>query len=154
MRASTLFALTVAVLIGLGVAVAARMSGYFNPAPKDAPVTQVKKPEILILVASRNLFAGDLINSADVRVRPLKAEEAEHEARRGDRELLVPLHGEAAPFLRALALPLALVDLRFAVADGGLAGAPPGVVVLGQRPLEGAGVGAGHLGGGQEAARK
>jgi Flp pilus assembly protein CpaB len=78
MRASTLFALTVAVLVGLGVAVAARMSGYFSPPQKAAPEPVAKKPEILVLVASRNLFAGDLVNSSDVRVRPLKTEEAEH----------------------------------------------------------------------------
>ncbi len=43
MRASTLFALTAAVLIGLGVAVAAKLGGYFN---KQAPEVAKKAPDI------------------------------------------------------------------------------------------------------------
>ena len=73
MRASTLFALTIAVLIGLGVAIAARMSGYFNTT--KTVETPAKKQEVQVLVAARNLFAGDLIDSGTVRVRALRPEE-------------------------------------------------------------------------------
>jgi Flp pilus assembly protein CpaB len=67
MRASTLFALTAAVLIGLGVAVAAKMGGYFNKS-----VDQVKQIDTTVLVAAKNIFSGDLINASDIRVRNLK----------------------------------------------------------------------------------
>lgn len=73
MRASTLFALAAAVLIGLGVAVAAKMSGYFNRAE-----VVVKRPDTLVLVANHNLFANDLIDNSGVRVRPIKDSEIEH----------------------------------------------------------------------------
>jgi Flp pilus assembly protein CpaB len=72
MRASTLFALTVAVLLGLAVAVSLKVSGYF-----DKPAA-AKKPDVSVLVASRNLFAGDVIDSSWVSVRPLKPEEQQH----------------------------------------------------------------------------
>ncbi len=77
MRASTLFALVIAVLIGLGVAVAARMSGYFNAQKKD-PEPALKKQEIPVLIAAKNLFAGDLIDSGYVRVRNLRPEEFDY----------------------------------------------------------------------------
>lgn len=69
MRASTLFALTIAILIGLGVAVAARVSGFFQ-----APVA-VAQPEIKVLVAAKNLFKGDVIDSTGIQVRTLRPEE-------------------------------------------------------------------------------
>jgi Flp pilus assembly protein CpaB len=78
MRASTLFVLTLCVLVGLGVAIAAKMAGYFNPPP--APVVEVPKKakEVMVLAANRNLFGGDLIDVTMVYVRPLRAEEADH----------------------------------------------------------------------------
>lgn len=72
MRASTLFALTAAVLIGLGVAVAAKMSGYFN-----RPTDTVRRSDVQVLVAARNLFSGDMIDSSGIRVRALKDNERE-----------------------------------------------------------------------------
>jgi Flp pilus assembly protein CpaB len=71
MRASTIFALTMAILLGLGVAVTAKLTGYFTqePAPKQA--------DIQILVAARNLFAGDVIDTTGVRVRSLLPTEME-----------------------------------------------------------------------------
>src|SRR5438874_3691105 len=75
MRASTLFALTVAVLIGLGVAITAKLAGYFNTPPVELPP---KKQDVMILAAARNLFAGDLIDAAGVCVRALKPEELGH----------------------------------------------------------------------------
>jgi Flp pilus assembly protein CpaB len=71
MRASTLFALTAAVLIGLGVAVAAKMGGYFNKPAEPA----AKKIETQVLVAAKNLFAGDAIDATGIRLRPMKEDE-------------------------------------------------------------------------------
>jgi len=75
MRASTLFAMTAAILLGLGVAVWAKMSGYFSRSV-DTPVA--KRPEPQVLVAARNLFAGDTIESAAVRVRPMTESEIKY----------------------------------------------------------------------------
>lgn len=74
MRASTLFALTIAVLIGLSVAIAARVSGIFQHKPPDPPAKQ----EIKILVAAKNIFADNMIDTSDVQVRPLRADELAH----------------------------------------------------------------------------
>jgi Flp pilus assembly protein CpaB len=73
MRASTMLALTLALLSGLGAVVAARYAGWLGktvqtPAP-------VKKEEVQVLVAARNLFPGDVIDSTWVRTRPLRADE-------------------------------------------------------------------------------
>jgi Flp pilus assembly protein CpaB len=85
MRASTLFALTVAVLIGLGVAIAAKLGGYFStPPPVEPPA---KRPDIMILAAAHNLFAGDLIDVSGVRVRALKPEEFAHYDKNRDQYL-------------------------------------------------------------------
>lgn len=73
MRASTLFALAAAILIGLGVAVSAKLGGLFNQ-PVEPPA---KKPEIPVLVAARNLFADDVIDTSGVRVRLMRPEEVE-----------------------------------------------------------------------------
>ncbi|HZY86600.1 MAG TPA: Flp pilus assembly protein CpaB [Gemmataceae bacterium] len=71
MRASTLFALTAAVLLGLGVAIAAKMSGVFNrPRPEPA-----KPPEVLVLTATHNLFENFVIQGNDVKLRALRPEE-------------------------------------------------------------------------------
>jgi Flp pilus assembly protein CpaB len=93
MRASTLFALTVAVLIGLGVAVAAKLGGYFSPPPAVEPPP--KKAEIMILAAAHNLFAGDLIDPSGVHVRALKPEELAHYQKNRD-QYLPPLPNAAA----------------------------------------------------------
>jgi Flp pilus assembly protein CpaB len=75
MRASTLFILTVAVLLGLGVAVAAKLSGYFDP---PAPPPVAAKADITVLVANRTLFAGDMIDPTWVRTRKLAPDEIPH----------------------------------------------------------------------------
>jgi Flp pilus assembly protein CpaB len=72
MRASTLFALTMAVLLGLGVAVAVKMSGYFAKPPEQPAVAKVDVP---VLVAGRNLFAGDVIDPAAVGTRAMRPDE-------------------------------------------------------------------------------
>ncbi len=78
MRASTMFALIVAVLVGLGAAVAAKATGVFNRAePKKEP------PPIMVLAAASNIFEGNMIQTADVRVRPASLQEVE-QLRRGE----------------------------------------------------------------------
>jgi Flp pilus assembly protein CpaB len=68
-----MLALTLALLSGLGAVVAARYAGLLNkPAAAAAPV---KKAEVQVLVAARNLFPGDVIDSTWVRTRPLRADE-------------------------------------------------------------------------------
>jgi Flp pilus assembly protein CpaB len=73
MRASTLFALTVAVLLGLAVAITARYTGFF--ASPVVEKTEVKKADIQVLVAARNLFANDMIDGTGTRVRLLRPDE-------------------------------------------------------------------------------
>jgi Flp pilus assembly protein CpaB len=96
MRASTLFALTVAVLIGLGVAVAAKMAGFFNGTPVETPA---KKQEIQVLAAARNLFAGDMIDASGVHLRALKPEELANYQKNRDQYL--PASVAAATFRMA-----------------------------------------------------
>lgn len=84
MRASTLFALTAAVLLGLGVAITAKMSGIFNrPQPEPPP----KPPEIQVLTATHNLFENFVIQGGDVQVRPLRPDELEHYKKNRDQYL-------------------------------------------------------------------
>jgi Flp pilus assembly protein CpaB len=68
-----LFAVTVALLVGLGLAAVARMSGWLSRRVEAPPV---KKPEIPVLVTARNVFAGDVIEQSWVRVRAMRPEEA------------------------------------------------------------------------------
>ncbi len=75
MRASTLFALTIALLLALGVAVAAKYSGFFDSAP---PPVAKQSPTIQILVAGQNLFEGMTISGNEVRVRDLREGEYAH----------------------------------------------------------------------------
>jgi Flp pilus assembly protein CpaB len=88
MRASTIFALIVAVLLGLGVAVAVRASGLFDR------TTEAKQPPPppQILVAAINIFESRLLQASDVKLRPATpAERAERE--KAERE------GRPSPFL-------------------------------------------------------
>jgi len=71
MRASTMFAMTLALLAGVGAVVATRSAGWF--AKPEPP----KEKEIQILAAARNLFPGDLIDASYVKTRPLRPEERE-----------------------------------------------------------------------------
>ena len=73
MRASTIFALTLALLIGLGAVVGARWAGWLGrPEPP--------RKEVQVLVAARNLFPGDVIDTTWVKARALRPEEmAEYE---------------------------------------------------------------------------
>ncbi|MFT3879763.1 MAG: RcpC/CpaB family pilus assembly protein [Gemmatales bacterium] len=97
MRASTMFAVIVAVLVGLGAAVAAKATGVFNR-------TEAKKepPPIMVLAAANNIFEGSMIQQADVRVRPATPPEVE-QLRRG--ELLPPLVQAATKRFAKLSIP-------------------------------------------------
>jgi Flp pilus assembly protein CpaB len=96
-RASTLFAATIAILTGLGVVAAAKYSGFFAPHETPPP----PKPEpIMVLVAKKNLFEGMTVVADDVRVRALKADELDaYNSHKAD--YLPPLTAAAA--LRILA---------------------------------------------------
>jgi Flp pilus assembly protein CpaB len=74
MKASTLFAITIAVLLALGVAVGAKLMGFFERGPKTEKPAEPDK----ILVAKQNLFEGITISPDMVTVRPLRLEEREH----------------------------------------------------------------------------
>lgn len=97
MRASTMFALIVAVLVGLGAAVAAKATGVFNRAePKKEP------PPIMVLAAASNIFEGNMIQTADVRLRPASLQEVE-QLRRG--ELLPAMPQAAAKRFAKMSIP-------------------------------------------------
>jgi Flp pilus assembly protein CpaB len=66
-----MFAMTLALLAGLGSVVAARYAGWLG---KVEPPRE-KEKEVQVLVAARNIFPGDLIDASYVRTRPLKPEE-------------------------------------------------------------------------------
>ena len=78
MRASTLFALTVAILLGLATAVTLKVTGVFDKPVPPPPVVEAKKPDINVLIAGRNLFKGNLIDAPWVGLRPLRADELKH----------------------------------------------------------------------------
>jgi Flp pilus assembly protein CpaB len=98
MRASTIFALCLALLVGLAAAVVNRLVN-FKP-----PVAEVKVVTPSVLVAGRNIFAGDLIQPAWVKVRPMRPEEEASFAKTKD--LLLP------PVAEAVYLRVALANLR------------------------------------------
>ena len=98
MRASTIFALCLALLVGLAAAVVNRLVN-FKP-----PVAEVKVVTPSVLVAGRNIFAGDLIQPAWVKVRPMRPEEEASYAKTKD--LLLP------PVAEAVYLRVALANLR------------------------------------------
>lgn len=97
MRASTMFALIVAILVGLGAAVAAKATGLFNRAE-----AKKEPPPIMVLAAANNIFEGSMIQPADVRVRPASPVEVE-QLRRG--ELLPPMVQAATKRFAKLSIP-------------------------------------------------
>lgn len=79
MRASTMFGLIVAVLLGLGVAVGVKASGLLSPGePKKDP------PPPLVLVAAANIFEGNCLQAADVKLRPIRSGEELDGLKKGD----------------------------------------------------------------------
>jgi len=90
MKASTLFALTVALILAMGTAAAARMMGLFSKTNKPS----VQEPEIKVLVARSNLFEGIAITADMVRIRNIRAEEKEFYQK--NRDKFLPATLEAA----------------------------------------------------------
>lgn len=97
MRASTMFALIVAVLVGLGSAVAAKATGLFNKAE-----AKKEPPPIMVLAAASNIFEGNMIQPTDVRTRPATPQEIE-QLRRG--ELLPPMVQAATKRFAKISIP-------------------------------------------------
>ncbi len=66
MRPSTIFGIAIAVLLGLGVVVVAKLTGVFSPTP---PAQQRGRPKIL--VAKQNLFPGIRMSGREVTLRDM-----------------------------------------------------------------------------------
>src|SRR5262245_11481464 len=77
MKATTLFALTIALVLGLGAAATAKYFGLLDPKVVAAPPPPPPPPPPMILVASTNLFKGHALTQADVKLRPARAEEVD-----------------------------------------------------------------------------
>lgn len=71
MRPSTIFILTVAILLGVAAVIAAKVTGLYGQKVE----TVAKPPETQILVAAKNLFADDMIDQTGVRLRGLREDE-------------------------------------------------------------------------------
>jgi Flp pilus assembly protein CpaB len=70
MKASTLFAVTFALLVGLVAVGVAKYTGFFQKAP--APP---RPEEYKVLVAAQNLFEGIALTGKEVKVRPVRTKE-------------------------------------------------------------------------------
>ena len=74
-RASTFFALFIAVLLGLGVLASARYFGWLKTTPPAQAVTAIKIERPKVLTAKRNLNKGYAPSLGDVQVREMTDEE-------------------------------------------------------------------------------
>jgi Flp pilus assembly protein CpaB len=93
MRASTLFGLTIAALLGLGVVVGAKYMGYFDTgAPAEA---KKKESGYQMLIAAKNLFKGTAPGLTDVKAVPVTDAELDFYQKNKDK-LLAPLPGAVA----------------------------------------------------------
>lgn len=88
MRASFLLVLALALLVGLGVAVAVKTTGILNPPEKvvaEAPPAPPSAPPPTVVVAARNLYDTDTIRPGDVVTRPVSADQMkEYEATKAE----------------------------------------------------------------------
>ncbi|HVK08627.1 MAG TPA: Flp pilus assembly protein CpaB [Gemmataceae bacterium] len=75
MKATTLFTLTIALVLGLGAAATAKYFGFFEPKAVAAVEKPPEKPPVLLLVAGTNLFKGHALSAGSVKVRPARPEE-------------------------------------------------------------------------------
>ena len=75
MKATTLFTLTIALVLGLGAAATAKYFGFFEPKAVAAVEKPPEKPPVLVLVAGTNLFRGHALSASNVKVRPARADE-------------------------------------------------------------------------------
>jgi Flp pilus assembly protein CpaB len=97
MKASSMFALTIAILLGLSVVAGARYLGAFE---RPQPKAEVRAPAPpMILAANQNLFQGITLTTSHVYVRPLRASEID-DYQRNPEKYLPPL--ASAAHLRVL----------------------------------------------------
>jgi Flp pilus assembly protein CpaB len=75
MKASSMFAMTVAGLLGLGAVAGAKYAGIFD---KNEVKSPAPAPPVKILVASQNIFEGMAVTSTQVKVRELTSDEKTH----------------------------------------------------------------------------
>jgi Flp pilus assembly protein CpaB len=87
-----MFALTLALLAGLGAVVAARYAGWLGKPEAPPPA---KAPDVKVLVAARNLFPGDMIDSSYVQTLTLRSDERAAYEKEKD-QYLPPVPGAAA----------------------------------------------------------
>ncbi|HEV3205061.1 MAG TPA: Flp pilus assembly protein CpaB, partial [Gemmataceae bacterium] len=92
MRASTFFALFIAILLGLAALAAARYFGWLQTTTTTVVQRDVPpKPEYpKVLVAKKNLYEGIAMTSADVQVRELTKAEYENEYKNNPDRYLPP----------------------------------------------------------------
>lgn len=83
MRASTLFAVSAAILLGLGAVVFGRYAGWFD----RQPVAEKKEAPYKVLVGKVNLFEGTTLLGTDVTVRNLREDELPHFLKNQDKYL-------------------------------------------------------------------
>ncbi len=94
MKASTLFAITVSLLLGLGAVAGARYAGLFDK--KDAPPPPAKEPPLRILVAAANLFEDVSVSSDQVMVVEIPSESPAYAKLKLDQDKLLPARAAAA----------------------------------------------------------
>jgi Flp pilus assembly protein CpaB len=83
MKASTLFIISIAVLVALGAMAGAKYIGLFDRKPVVVD-SKAKDEQILVLVANSDLHKGVAITANDVRIRELQPGERDfYEANRG-----------------------------------------------------------------------
>lgn len=82
MRASTVFALALSLLVGLAAAAAAKYAGLFNRTPPSAAAAVAPPPPHYILVPVLPLYADVAVTSNQVGVRMLRPEEQDDLSRR------------------------------------------------------------------------
>jgi len=86
MRASTVFALALSLLVGLAAAAAAKYAGLFNRTPPPPPPGAAPAPAFYVVVPVQPLYADVAVTSNQVGVRMLRPEEQNELAQRyGDR---------------------------------------------------------------------
>jgi len=84
MKASTLFIITIAILLGVTAVVGAKYVGLFEP-----KVVEPEKAQAMpqVVVARQNLFEGVTLMTSQVRLRPLRAHELAHYEKNRDKYL-------------------------------------------------------------------
>src|SRR5262245_57367979 len=97
MKASTLFAIVIALLLGLGAAAGARYAGLFKE--KAPPPPEAARPAIKVLVPVTTLYEDTAVTSNFLKVRDLRPEERQDYEVNKDRYL--PANPHAAHLLIA-----------------------------------------------------